>query len=334
MRLRITVLLLFGCTPIAFAQVADFSDIDFAKADSIALIYHGAKLRHPEKLAQSLTRDLSTEVEKFRAIFRWITNDISYDVKLYHKSLVKNVKFKYKPAKLKRWNKKFSNLADRHSLNRKRSICHGYAMLVENMCNSVGLQSNIISGYGRTTSSQIGRGQADHAWNVVKLGMKWYLADATWASGYVDDDLGKFFRHYRNDYFLADPDLFIANHFPKDTTWILKFDKPTLKEFLSAPLKSSGYLTSKISNYAPQQGMLRVKTGESICFTFSQNASKNVSAHLVAAKQGSDHSFTGDFSRSEEGGMELNQVFETKGIYEVDIYINRKHVFTYIVSVH
>jgi uncharacterized protein YegL len=62
------------------AQRIDFWNVNFAKADSIAFKYHGFSLKKIEQLVDSLTNPLGTDVEKFRAIFRWITDNISGNV--------------------------------------------------------------------------------------------------------------------------------------------------------------------------------------------------------------------------------------------------------------
>lgn len=53
----------------------------------------------------------------------------------------------------------------------KSSVCHGYAVLAYKMLKEAGIPCRIITGESR------GEG---HAWNIVKLGKKWYNLDCTW----------------------------------------------------------------------------------------------------------------------------------------------------------
>jgi uncharacterized protein YegL len=64
----------------SFSQYSEFESVDFSRADSIAENYAGYGLRDQKKLADLLTKDLPTDVEKFRAIFKWVTLNISYDL--------------------------------------------------------------------------------------------------------------------------------------------------------------------------------------------------------------------------------------------------------------
>ena len=57
------------------AQKADFSTITFEKADKIALEYKNETLTNLPELAYKLTSDLATDVERFRAIFKWVCSN-------------------------------------------------------------------------------------------------------------------------------------------------------------------------------------------------------------------------------------------------------------------
>jgi hypothetical protein len=316
-------------------QSTDFNDVDFSFADSTAARFYGAKLTHPERLADSLTRNMPTEAEKFRSIFKWIADNISYDVSLFNKDNAKEAKFKYRKKKLEHWKRKFGRKALRRTLRKKQAICWGYSMLLENMCLSAGISCKMINGYGRTSLAEIGRGRVNHAWNVVKIDGKWYPSDATWASGSVDVDLDKFYRKFRQCYFLTDPSLFIANHFPSDSIWMLLYEKPKLTEFLNAPLKTTEYLISRISHCYPEEGLLRVKKGDKIFFTFSSNHLRLDSFKPLLIVDGvkNVNEVRSPFTRDADGSFKVEQVFENKGVFNVDIFINNYLTLTYKVVV-
>lgn len=60
------------------------------------------------------------------------------------------------------------------ALIRGRSVCQGYANLLYRLCLEEGIDCRLISGVSN------GGG---HAWNIVKLGGKYYNMDATWDAG-------------------------------------------------------------------------------------------------------------------------------------------------------
>jgi len=78
-----------------YAQRHDFWNINFRKADSIATVHENRGLKNPEKLAEDLAMNLTTDVEKFRAIFRWITDNIHYDLNLFNEISEKQRRFRY-----------------------------------------------------------------------------------------------------------------------------------------------------------------------------------------------------------------------------------------------
>lgn len=317
------------------AQRSDFWGVDFSKADSIATLYENHDLKHPEELAVALTKDLSTPVEKFRAIFYWITQNIAYDYRMFQDHAAQEAKLARKQKQLHAWRRKFHKRMYSVLLNQKRSICSGYAMLLETMSQSVGINCKKISGMGRGWDDQIGRWADNHAWNVVQFGHKWYVCDATWASGYYDDDFKKYRKDFNDDYFLTDPSLFVATHFPADTTWVLQAQNPTRQQFLDAPIKTSGFINYQINAYAPVKGIVRTKKGSAVTFAFTSNYPSDKITRVGALIQGVKKSVTldGVFTKDREGGYTMTHVFEEKGRFLVGFFINRKYILQYEVYV-
>jgi len=74
------------------AQEEGFSTIDFSKADKIASLLKVKKLTNLPKLAYNLTHTLNTPVEKFRAIYTWVSLNIDSDY--YYQEKVMNARQK------------------------------------------------------------------------------------------------------------------------------------------------------------------------------------------------------------------------------------------------
>ena len=68
------------------AQISDFDSINFQKADRIALECKKDGLNTMPELVYKLTSQLTTDVEKFRAIYRWVCGNIANDYRLYEKN--------------------------------------------------------------------------------------------------------------------------------------------------------------------------------------------------------------------------------------------------------
>lgn len=295
-------------------QVSDFYSTDFAKADSIAKSYNSYELQNPKILTDSLTKNLTSDVEKFRVIFKWISDNISYDVEMFHRKNKKEESLRYKRQALIRWQKRFSKKLNSRVITKKVALCSGYSTLLEIMCQYAGLQCVTIEGYGRQHHDRIGTGSINHAWNAVLLNNKWYLADPTWASGYGNYRMDRFRRKFNNEYFLADPFYFASNHYPKNDQWILLYEKPSLKEFLNSPIKLEGFIQNKINRTYPEHGNLRVKLNSPIEFTFTSNSEKkinSVSGELWGTKYFSDFNYP--LAENKAGELSFSHTFEKKG---------------------
>ncbi|MEP6737692.1 MAG: transglutaminase domain-containing protein, partial [Chryseolinea sp.] len=228
------------------AQIADFSGTDFDVADSIADQYPNHSLQDLAALAYKLTRSLSTEQQKFRAIFKWVCDNIDNDYGLYLKNKHQRERLKDSNA-LNIWNKKISHKVIKDLIDQHTTICTGYAYLIRELSICAGLDCKVIDGYGRNVQSNIGGdGILNHSWNAIRLNDKWYLCDATWSAGSYDMKNSMYTRKFDDAYFLSDPTFFVLKHYPVDSAWILLMKKPTLRMFLDGPIVYLAALQYKV----------------------------------------------------------------------------------------
>jgi hypothetical protein len=160
---------------------------------------------------QCLPWYLDNKIDKTRAIYIWITENIAYDVKKLTK---KREGYKCKDSedcRLKK--KKNDNKIINRILKNKKGICSGYALLFHRMCNMANIESASINGYIKNSPSQVGKmGNLDHAWNTVTIDNQIYYLDLTWAAGGVTKK--KKYLKNRNDYYWFTPiEKFSLNHF-------------------------------------------------------------------------------------------------------------------------
>ena len=83
---KIWLYLLFTFGVSSFAQQSDFASVDFKKADRIAKSHKSKGLIKVNKLTFQLTKNLTTDIEKFRAIYVWISHNISNNHRMYLKN--------------------------------------------------------------------------------------------------------------------------------------------------------------------------------------------------------------------------------------------------------
>lgn len=214
------------------------------------------------------------------------------------------------------------------------AICSGYSALLDNMSRHAGIRCVTVSGYARTHGSPIGKGSVNHAWNAVQLNNRWYLCDPTWASSSQDAATLKFYRKFNKHYFLTDPSLFIANHYPSDTSWTLLYNKPTLQEFLSAPMKYSAFIKNKVNTYLPAKGILTTKQKSPLRFSFTSNLKSMESApYLLVNATKKTQEIRSSMRKGSDGAYFTDQYFEARGTYIVHVIVNREVALSYHVHV-
>ena len=328
-------LLLFIVIPKSFSQASDFKNINFSRADLIAKTYQSKNLNDLNKLTSNLTKKLDTDVEKFRAIYIWITHNIANDFRLYAKNHRKRKRFKNDSIKLEKWNSRFKNILFKKLLKRKRTICTGYAYLLKEMCASVGIKSIMVNGSGRTSTMDVeDLAYANHTWNLVKLNNKWYLCDPTWSTGISYPEDGKFIFNYDNGYFLTEPKIFFFNHFPVVPEHsLLAPNMPSFNEFVEKPvLYAKGY-TILSDHISPKKMYHEVRRNEE--FTFQYLLKKEIDLKKVKFV------FTNNVSEKtvkpmvslNDSLLTLKHTFKKRGFYDVHFYLDNDIIATYTFKI-
>lgn len=167
-----------------------------------------------------VNRNFNTEYEKSRAVFYWISQNISYSPDLM---------YTFRTAD------NWSQLA-KDAFDNKVAICTGYAALFDTLCKLCNVPSYMIVG---STRQDFLPAIIGHVWNAVKIYNEWQIVDPTWGSGYLQGNT--FVKKTNNTYFLADPEKLIKSHLPIDPIWQMLKRPLTLYQF-HAQLKSNAYM--------------------------------------------------------------------------------------------
>ncbi len=318
------------------AQISDFNHIDFKKADSVALAYKDEGLTNLPELSYKLTNNLSSDVERFRAIYRWVCNNIANDYSLYLKNKHKRHRFKDDSTKLKNWNNDFRKRLFKKLLKDKRTICTGYAYLVKELAKLVDLECEIVQGYGRVSTTDIENlDLPNHSWNAVKLDNKWYLCDPTWASGIPDPESNRFTFQYNDGFFLANPKLFAVNHFPVEEQWLLlDEDIPSFESFLASPIIYGKAYKSLTLHKAPKQMHQTIKKNEKVIFEYElQKRVTNDNIRLLIDNGFSSRKTKATSISINDMHLTLEHQFNNTGFYDVHLYIGDDLISTYTIEV-
>ena len=196
----------------AFSPALSAQLPDYHRADSVALAVPARVGESVDSIALYLGRDLTSNEERARAIFRWVTENIDYDAGAFYGSRL-GIPLQTPEAVLRR----------------RRAVCDGYAALVWALGHELGLEVTIIEGWAKGAAANGSIRRGTHAWNAVRIGDEWRLIDATWGAGDLIDR--HFVRRVRDFYFFADPERLAFSHLPRDARWQLVTDPLSGSEF-------------------------------------------------------------------------------------------------------
>jgi len=155
-----------------------------------------------DSLARYLVEPARNDRDKVRALFRWISDRIAYDVEAYYGGAARD-----------------DTAAG--VLQRRKAVCEGYANLFKELCDAAGLEAVVVGGYGKGADFVPGEDvdAANHSWNAVKLDGAWNLLDVCWGAGFVERK--QFHKEFRESYYLPLPEQMILDHLPTDPAWQL-----------------------------------------------------------------------------------------------------------------
>lgn len=226
----------------------------------------------PASLSAELTAKCTNDMEKMKAIFQWIIDNISYNVIAISRN--KNPYLIYEePDDTSRVLKPLNERVAETILRRRTAVCDGYARLFKSLCDHAGIHSEVITGYARAGGGRAKFG-SNHKWNAVLIDSSWYLLDATWASGYISRG-SEFIKFYDPRYFMPSPREFIYDHYPEDVKWTLLKEPPTLSEFSHTPFHYMGFLKEKVTSYLPAKGLIEAAIGDTLKFVVEVSGDRN-----------------------------------------------------------
>ena len=189
------------------------AEIDYTNIDKVATNVPKEVEKEVASLAKFIADNATSDLEKVRGAYVWITYNISYD----HEAIKDGAKR--------------INHNNEDVLRRRKAICFGYATLFKTLCKYMKIDAEVVSGYSRGTITAIpDLEEPDHAWNAVKIDSTWHLLDATWGSSAINN-VGFLTESQDNQYFLVDPRKFILSHLPQDPMWQLLSCPIDLKTF-------------------------------------------------------------------------------------------------------
>lgn len=220
-------------SPPAMSKFQIYSDpIEFHEVDQIAISVAQNDQKTFTDLVRQLVGHCTSDIEKARTIFRWIT--------------VKNLNTMHFD----------DDLRGDTPMGLLRGIKYGtesYHVLFKRLCSYAGLHCVVIKGYSKSAGYQPGLKFLDsrfrNSWNAVYVAGAWRFVQCNWGARHLvnakeapktskgkNDSLRY---EYDDHYFLTDAREFIYEFFPLQEEWQLLKRRITLKEFENLPFVRS-----------------------------------------------------------------------------------------------
>ncbi len=254
-----------------------------------------------DKLANYLAKSSGDDLGKTRAIFKWITSNITFDPEAYYSGV-------------------YGDQSAAKTLKTRRAVCAGYCNLFNALAKRIGIESVTIDGFSRGRGYQIGSTTAknDHSWNAVKIDGSWHFVDCVWGAGYVDDNI-KFVRKQRDYYFLTKPENFIYDHFPKVASWQLLENPIKRTEFEHLVYIRPAFIANNLKLLGSRQGIINTDNACTVVLESPDDV-------LVCARINRNGAEVGDasvFVQRDGDKVSISALFPDEGDYTLRLFAKR-----------
>lgn len=266
-----------------------------------------------------VSKKFEDKIDKARAIYVWIANNISYDIKAGRTNNVT----KNSPTEV---------------LLYRKAVGTGFASLFQDMCSSADIRCLTVDGFVKTGTQQIEEDETDinHSWAVVQLGQSpetWYYVDPAWGSGYPDAEMKVFTKSFNEGYFFADKTIFNWQYYPDNEAWKLGDAPKNKKDFYELPLIKGSSFNLGLKNFSPHTGMIKPKLNKSFAFSYKLNSNATItSVTLVMGEKKKIKSKEMNFSFS-GGTLAFNYTFDDESSFPVTVMVNGKELIAYMAEV-
>jgi len=297
-------------------------------------IFTNCSRQHDSKVTTFKKSKLESNYVIARLVFRWIADNISYDVKAWLAN-------------------DFTNATDiDHIFKTKMTFCAGYATLFEKMCVDCGMDPKDVvyicgtSKGAKKKGEKIENTKSNHAWNAVKMECGWQLIDTTWASGQLFKRQ-QFCKKFSEFWFCSPPDQFVFSHIPDEKEWLLFDGEFTLEQWYRAPKVTDYFFRHEIGfiDEASSPGIERIEIKERFhCFSLVITDDTIIILNLLDGNDRCYHDKTCVTSEPSEGDMKGRLVIlscdfsDLSGHCKLNVFAGKinakkKHIFTYKLNV-
>lgn len=258
-------------------------------------------------ITDKLTLPFSNPTDKARAVFYWVANNISPDLR----GMRSNDARKAKPEMV---------------IQSRLATAVGYSNLVQEMLSLANIRCLTVDGFIKRSEDDIDNSvDPNHTWNVVQLGQspsEWYYIDATLAAGFTDKRLSTFTRNFVSEYFFTNNEVFNYQHYPDNEAWIMGEGPSSLKHFYQLPVYHQHATAVGVHQPTPTNGVFKTKMRNPVSFTFRYLGKVPEKIEIVTGELRKQSEPTNVTFTSDYGVIKFQHYFLKDGEYPVRILVD------------
>lgn len=304
----------------AFVFNINAQESTYRNIDSIVKQFGALETLNVATIADTITRRFTDKEMKARAVFYWIANNISYDLK----AIKSNDNRKSDPEVV---------------IGSRKATPLGYAKLFQEMCSMANIRCLTVDGYVKSSAEDINNpvDEINHTWNVVQLGQspeQWYYVDPSKASGFADKKLSTFTREFTSEYFFADRTLFNLDHYPDNSAWQLGPGPKNLKEFYALPVFSNAAYIYGLQKPLPVAGYIKAKTKNTTTFSFPHQNDVEINSIMLVTGDEKKQEKAQPMNFTDNGKLiTFTHQFKKEDTYPVRIIADGKVLIQYYAEI-
>jgi hypothetical protein len=286
-------------------------ELDYSTVDEFALQLHPPQTLNMDTLAAVIKKEYDKPHFRFRAAFRWVAENISYDLSHIKSPL-----------------KSYRNAND--VFKEKKALSEGYVNLLQLLCLKMGITADVVHGYLRKDQlpgTVIKK--PNHYWLSVKLYDKWYLMDVVLASGYIELKSNSFIKRFNDRYYAMHPRQIILTHLPLNGNKQFLDTIVDQKKFFRFPKVYDTFFDSDIYALTPADGIVNITKDQQKRFYFKTMDSLSVSR--IEVRLGKNQQPIPAAFIQKDNVIYFDYVFEKAKKTSFDILIDGQLMATYLI---
>jgi transglutaminase/protease-like cytokinesis protein 3 len=287
----------------------------YAKVDAYALSVGKLDSLNMGNIAIKLTKPFADKMDKIRALYTWVANNITYDIKAARNDDAGNFK-----------------TVDILKLRKANGL--GFAKLFQDMCSSIGVRCLTTDGSIRRVYDDLENGikGINHSWNVIQLGTTadtWHYVDCALASGTWDNDFKVVTKSFSDRYFFTNKATFNKQHIPNNAAWLLGPGTANLKEFNTTPWVRTGAIEFGLTTATPATNIIKTKQNQLVNFKFTLDNADKVATIKIKYGNPKKPKIKDAIFNYNSSVLTFSHKFELADDYPVTILLNDKDLITY-----